>query len=208
LAGLHPILGKPYQECTDGEIAWTELKQCKERELEERREKALALGLHRPDGAQWLPVTESAHGWIKDYGDDFEGFHEACCLTCKYYADAWGKKGDPFEVCQRNAPNYKKDPPWPEIPPLCECSDFVFDSRKHNCGDPECPICAAPKRTVTAIPTPRSAPPAAPMVKRETGRKRLDAWACALKDLPPGFKVDKAGGVIRHHSAQPLARAT
>jgi hypothetical protein len=42
---------------------------------------------------------------------------------------------------------------------------------------------------------------------KKANKKRLDAWACALKDLPPGFEVDKAAGMIRNHSPQPLALA-
>jgi hypothetical protein len=42
---------------------------------------------------------------------------------------------------------------------------------------------------------------------KKANKKRLDAWAWALKDLPSGFEVDRAGKVIRCPSEMPFARA-
>ena len=42
---------------------------------------------------------------------------------------------------------------------------------------------------------------------KKANKKKLDAWGYALKELPPGFEVDKAGGVIRYQPETPLARA-
>src|SRR5262245_16540988 len=42
---------------------------------------------------------------------------------------------------------------------------------------------------------------------KKANKKRLDAWAWARNNLPAGFEVDKAAGVIRHRPETPLARA-
>jgi hypothetical protein len=42
---------------------------------------------------------------------------------------------------------------------------------------------------------------------KKANKKKLDAWAAALRRLPPGFHLDKEAGRIRRQPAQPLARA-